>query len=89
MDDTTKELVDALTEIVNAQLGPQGAFPRIGPDMTRRTEEILLILLKHGRVVRAHQRVWTIDIPADLVPAARAAGGFLSLEEKHAQAQDR
>jgi hypothetical protein len=40
-----------------------------------RTDEILLLLLRHGKRVRAHRRTWRIDIPADLLSAVYAAGG--------------
>lgn len=66
------DLLVALTEIVGKQLGPQGSFPGIGRD---RTEEILLLLLKRGSVVRAHDRVWSIPIPADMLDAVHRAGG--------------
>lgn len=73
-------VLDALRDVVDAQLGPQGSN-RLG---TVRTEEILLLLLRNGRRVRAHDRVWTIEIPQGDIPAVRAAGGFLTLDERKA-----
>lgn len=75
--DTTAALVDALADVA-AMLGAAGSFPHLPRE---RTDEILLELLRAGRVVRGHKRVWRIAVPAELVPAVRAAGGFLSEEE--------
>lgn len=72
-------LLDALTDVVGGQLGKGGSFAHHRD--RKRTEDILLLLLRAGRVVPAHQRVWSIDIPADDVAAVRAAGGFITLDE--------
>jgi hypothetical protein len=77
----TADLVEALGDVVEAQLGRYGSFPRLS---TERTEEILLLLLRAGRVVKAHTRLWRVEVPADLAAAARAAGGFLTQEEYEA-----
>jgi hypothetical protein len=70
-------LLDALAAVA-AMLGPAGSFPHLGRD---RTEEILLLLLLSGRIVRGHKRIWGINIAPEDVPAVRAAGGYLSLDE--------
>lgn len=84
---TNGDLLNALHDTMDTQLGPGGWFSRLGRE---RTEEILLLLLNAGRVVKAHTRVWETPVPPDLIPAVRAAGGFLSSEEyKTARAAQR
>ena len=72
-------LLDALADVVSSMLGAQGTFPPLGVE---RTEEILLLLLRSGRVVRGHDRVWMIPIAPEDVPAVRAARGHLSIQER-------
>jgi hypothetical protein len=72
------ELLAALADILGKPLsgppliGPQGTVPHLG---TKRTEEILLLLLRHGVTVPAHKRAYTIEVPPELIDAVHAAGG--------------
>jgi len=84
MSDHCPALLDALADSVEATLGRGGTFAKLGK---RRTEEILLLLLHSGRTVRAHSRVWEIEIPSEDIPAVRAAGGYLTLDEYRASRQ--
>lgn len=78
------ELATALRDTVAATLGPQGHFPGLGKE---RSEQILQLLLSLGITTRAHDRVWTIDLPDDLREAAREAGGKTLAEWREQQAR--
>jgi hypothetical protein len=78
-------LLDALAAVASI-LGPGGSFPHLGRG---RTEEILLMLVLSGRILRGHKRLWEINIAPEHVAAVRAAGGYLTLDEWEAAKADR